>query len=126
MAIVTGPLFLLFSTWLTRAFLNLKKNSPIMDKLLLINMELDILAAIMMIIFFGKISYRFHHYAILLHCIFALVAAGYCLYRNFRPALYYLLSWITLLIATLIFSMSNLGLFPAYLNTSSIGLIIGC
>lgn len=126
MAIITGPLFLLFSTWLTRAFLNLKKNSPIMDKLLLINMELDILAAIMMIVFFGKISYRFHHYAIMLHCAFALIAAGYCLYRNFRPALYYLLSWITLLIATLIFSMSNLGLFPAYLNTSSIGLIIGC
>ncbi|HYF70827.1 MAG TPA: sensor histidine kinase [Ohtaekwangia sp.] len=126
MAIVTGPLFLLFSTWLTRAFLDLKKNSPTMDKLLLINMELDILAAIMMIVFFGKISYRFHHYAILLHCVFALIAAGYCLYRNFRPALYYLLSWITLLVATLIFSMSNLGLFPAYLNTSSTGLIIGC
>jgi signal transduction histidine kinase len=126
MAIITGPLFLVFSTWLTRAFLNLKQNSPLIDKMLLINMELDVLASILMIIFFGKLSYRFHHYAILLHCVLALVAAGYCFFRKFRPAFFYLLSWVTLLFAALFFSLSNLGIFRDYLNTNSTGLMIGC
>jgi signal transduction histidine kinase len=126
MAILTGPIFLLFSTWLTRAFLDLKKNSPLIDKMLMTNMEIDILFAVVMIIWFGKFSYSFHHYAILAHCMLALAAAGHCFYKKFRPAFYYLLSWITLLVAAIIFSMSNLGLFPEYLNTNSAGLMVGC
>lgn len=126
MAIITGPVFLVFSTWLTRAFLDLKKNSPLLDKMLMTNMEIDVLFSIVMIIWFGKFSYSFHHYSILAHCLIALAAAGHCFYKNFRPAFYYLLSWVTLLIAAIIFSMSNLGIFPEYLNTNSAGLMIGC
>jgi two-component system, sensor histidine kinase LadS len=126
MAIVTGPVFLVFSTWLTRAFLDLKKNSPLLDKMLMTNMEIDVLFSIVMIIWFGKFSYSFHHYAILAHCVIALAAAGHCFYRKFRPAFFYLLSWVTLLIAAIIFSMSNLGIFPEYLNTNSSGLMVGC
>jgi signal transduction histidine kinase len=126
MAIVTGPVFLVFSTWLTRAFLDLKKNSPLLDKMLMTNMEIDVLFSIVMIIWFGKFSYSFHHYAILAHCLIALAAAGHCFYRKFRPAFFYLLSWVTLLIAAIIFSMSNLGIFPEYLNTNSSGLMVGC
>jgi len=126
MAVITGPLFLLFSTGLTREFLNLKVNNPWLDKLLIINTGLDILVALFMISFLDEVSYRFHHYAILMHCMLALSAAGYCLYKKFKPALYYLLSWISLLIATLIFSMSNLGIFADYLNTNSTSLIMAC
>jgi signal transduction histidine kinase len=110
----------------TRAFLDLKKNSPLLDKMLMTNMEIDVLFSIVMIIWFGKFSYSFHHYAILAHCLIALAAAGHCFYRKFRPAFFYLLSWVTLLIAAIIFSMSNLGIFPEYLNTNSSGLMVGC
>src|SRR5690606_13153318 len=104
----------------------LKVNNPWLDKLLIINTGLDILVALFMISFLDEVSYRFHHYAILMHCMLALSAAGYCLYKKFKPALYYLLSWISLLIATLIFSMSNLGIFADYLNTNSTSLIMAC
>ena len=124
MAVVTGPLFLIFSTFLTRAFLNLAQTNKWLDRLLLLNTVIDVLAAILMLFFFENFSYRYHHYAILIHSSIALVAAAHGISNKFRPALYYLLSWLTLLVATLVFSLSNLGLFREYLNTSSSWLIV--
>jgi two-component system, sensor histidine kinase LadS len=126
MAMFAGPLFLLFSTLLTRAFLNLKQFSVWLDRLLLLNMILDILAGFAMLILYQRITYGAHHYFVLTHCTLVLIAAGYCFFKNYKPARYYLLAWITLLLATLIFSMSNLGLMPGYLSTNYSGLMIGC
>jgi two-component system, sensor histidine kinase LadS len=126
MAILTGPVFLLFSTWLTRAFLDLKKNQPVIDKLIVINISVNIIITLLMLFDIINVSYRVHHYAILIHSVLALVAAGVGIYRRFRPALYYLLSWLTLLFAALVFAISNLGFLGGFLNTTTSALIVAC
>jgi two-component system, sensor histidine kinase LadS len=126
LAIFTGPIFLIFSTWLTRAFLNLKKTAPLIDKLLILNVSVNVIATFLMVTGIGNISFRFHHYAIMIHSLLALVAAGFGFYNRFRPALFYLLSWVTLLVAAVIFSMSNLGFFRGFFNPTPLALIVAC
>lgn len=125
-AAVNGPLFVLFSTLLTRNFLHLPRNNRWLDDFLMTNMGLDLIAGALMLIFYGKISYEYHYYFILMHCAVAIISAGYCAYRKYQPAVYYLISWITLLTATLAFTVSYLGLAPGYLSTNYIGLMTGC
>jgi hypothetical protein len=93
---------------------------------LLVNTGLDWLVGILMVIFFRQVSYQYHHYFMLSHCVISLVSAGYCLYRKYRPAVYYLLAWVTLLLAASVFTISNLGFVPGYLSTNYLGLMIGC
>ena len=66
-SVFSGPLFVLFSTLLTRKFLNLRRFSKILDNVMLGNMMLNLFMALLMIIFSHKISYKYHHYFILVH-----------------------------------------------------------
>ncbi len=125
MAVFTGPFFLFFSTWLTRKFLNLSETNVWLDRLLLLNLFVDVVGALLILFFFDVFSYRIHHYAILCHCVLAMIAAADSIYRKFSPALFYLLSWLTLLFCAFIFSLSNLGVFRKYLVTDATWLIIG-
>jgi signal transduction histidine kinase len=125
-AMFIGPVFMFFSTMLTRAFLRLREFNPALDNLLLANTAIDMMVGVFMAIFFRQISYQYHHYFILSHCVISLISAGYCLYKKFRPAMYYLIAWITLLLATSVFTISNLGFVPGYLSTNYLGLMIGC
>lgn len=125
-AMFSGPAFVVTSTFLTRSFLNLKKFSPFLDNLMLINMTLNVLAGLSMFVFFPNISYEYHHYFILIHCLLALISAGYCFLKNYRSARYYLLAWVTVLIAAVFFTISNLGFIPGYLSTNYSGLMVGC
>ncbi len=126
LALVTGPAFVVCSTFLTRAFLNVRSFSKLLDNLLVGNMLLDLTVAILMTIFFRKISYQYHNYLIFIHCILALICAGYCFYRNYKPARYYLVAWFTLLVAAGIFTISSNGLIPGHLSTNYTGLMAGC
>ncbi|HTJ48378.1 MAG TPA: sensor histidine kinase [Cyclobacteriaceae bacterium] len=125
-AILSGPVFVLCSTLLTGEFLHLKQHSPTLSKLMIGNMVLDMTVVLLMVIFSQNISYKFHHYFILIHCVIVLVSTSYCLYKKYKPALYYLLAWITLLLAASVFTLSNLGFVPGYLSTNYIGLMVGC
>jgi signal transduction histidine kinase len=125
-AIFSGPVFVLLSTLLTRYFLNLRRFSKWLDNIMLCNMTLNLLATIVMIANFKMLSYKYHHYFIFIHCIIVLISAGYCLYCKYRPALYYLLAWVTLLTATSIFTLSNLGFVPGYMSTNYLGVMVGC
>ncbi|HYG20734.1 MAG TPA: sensor histidine kinase [Ohtaekwangia sp.] len=124
--IFTAPLFIVFSGLLTRAFLNLRHFSPLLDRLVLVNMILDVAAALIMVIFYPSIPFVYHHYFVLIHCALTLTSAGYCLYSRYKPARYYLMAWITILLATALFAISNLGFAPGYLSTNYTGLMIGC
>jgi two-component system, sensor histidine kinase LadS len=126
LAMFIGPIFIFFSTLLTRAFLKLREFNPALDNLLLANTAMDMIVGVCMAIFFRQISYQYHHYFILSHCVISLISAGYCLYRKFRPAMYYLIAWVTLLMATAVFTISNLGFVPGYLSTNYLGLMVGC
>jgi len=126
LAMVTGPLFVVCSTLLTRAFLNVRYFSKLLDNLLLGNMFADIGVALVMTIFFRKISFQYHNYLIFLHCLLALTCAGYCLYKKYKPARYYLVAWFTLLVAGSIFTISMVGFMPSHLSTNYTGLMAGC
>jgi signal transduction histidine kinase len=126
LAMVTGPLFVVCSTLLTRAFLNVRHFSKVLDNLLLGNMFADLGVVVIMTIYFRQISFQYHNYLIFLHCLIALTCAGYCFYRNYRPARYYLVAWFTLLVAAGIFTISSVGFMPGYLSTNYTGLMAGC
>jgi len=126
LAMVTGPAFVVCSTLLTRAFLDVRQFSKLLDRLLLINMSLDLGILVLMTIFFRKISFQYHNYLIFVHCLLALVCAGYCLHKKYKPARYYLIAWFTLLVAAGIFTVSSVGFMPGYLSTNYTGLMTGC
>ncbi|WP_276367491.1 sensor histidine kinase [Chryseolinea sp. H1M3-3] len=126
LAMVTGPFFLVSSTLLTRAFLNLRHFSNLLDKLLLGNMVLDLGVALLMAVFFRKISFQYHNYLIFIHCLLALISAGYCFHKKYKPARYYLIAWFTVLVAAGIFTISSVGFMPGYLSTNYMGLMGGC
>ena len=126
LAMITGPIFVVCSTLLTRAFLNVRQFSKLLDNLLLGNMFLDLGVAMIMTIYFRQISFQYHNYLIFMHCILALICAGYCLHKKYKPARYYLIAWITLLVAAGVFTMSSNGLMPGYLGTNYTGLMTGC
>jgi signal transduction histidine kinase len=125
-AMFSGPVFILSSTLLTRSFLNLKKFSTLLDRLMLGNMALCLTTGFAMLLFFPVVSYGYHHYFVLIHCILALVSAGYCFYKKYRSARYYLLAWVTILLAASFFTVSNLGFVPGYMSTNYSGVMIGC
>ena len=125
-AIVSGPAFIVTSTLLTRAFLNLRTLNRWLDVLLLVNMAADVFMGILMFIYFREVSYKYHHYFVLSHCLIALISAGYGLYKNYRPSRFYLLGWVSPFIATGFFTMGNLGFLSVYLSTGNSGLMVGC
>lgn len=125
-AALSGPFFVLCSALLTRSFLNIRQFSKVLDNLLLANTTLNVVVGILILITDELISYKYHHLFVLVHCLIVLTSAAYCLYRKYRPALYYLLAWATLLLAAVAFTMGNLGLAPGYLGTNYQGLMIGC
>lgn len=125
-AALAGPLFVFFSALLTRSFLNIKQFSKILDRALMINALLSIIVGIIMVVFNRQISYKYHHLFILFHCIIILASASYCLYKKYRPALFYLIAWVSVVLATVAFTMATLGYAPAYLGTNYQGLMIGC
>jgi signal transduction histidine kinase len=125
-AALSGPFFVLSSALLTRAFLNVRSFSRLLDNLLIINTGINLVLGTLMLFFMRQISYMYLHLFALTHCIIVLIAAAYCLSRKFKPALYYLLAWVTLLLAAVAFTMGNLGLAPGYLGANYQGLMIGC
>lgn len=125
-AVFSGPLFVLFSTLLTREFLELRRLNKVLDNLMLTNMMLNILAGLLMVTFSHRISYKYHHYFIFLHSVLVLISAAYCLHKKYRPAFFYLMAWITPLIASSFFTLSNLGFIPGYLSTNFTGVMAGC
>jgi signal transduction histidine kinase len=111
---------------LTRAFLNVRQFSKVLDNMLMGVMLVDIGLVVLMTIFFRQISFQYHNYAILMHCLMALICAAYCFLKKYKPARYYLLSWFTVLVAAGVFTISSVGIMPGYLGTNYTGLMIGC
>lgn len=125
-AILTGPFFIVCSTLLTRAFLDLKRFSTLLDKLLLANMLMDVVAMLMMLAFFGHVSYKYHHIFILSHCVLACISAAYCLVKKYKPARYYLIAWIAPFLGGATFTLSNLGFMSGILSMNYASVMIGC
>jgi signal transduction histidine kinase len=125
-AMITGPAFIVCSTLLTRAFLTVRRFSKLLDQLLLLNMFLDLCLVVLMALFFRKISFQYHNYLIFAHCLLVLICAGFCFYKKYKPARYYLMAWFIVLVAAGIFTISSVGVMPGFLSTNYTGLMAGC
>jgi len=125
-AILTGPFFILCSTLLTRTFLDLSRFSRILDRLLLANMFMDLIAMTMMLLFMHQVSYKYHHIFILSHCLLACISAAYCLMKQYKPARYYLMAWIAPFLGAATFTLSNLGMMSGELSMNYASVMIGC
>ncbi len=104
--IFSGPLFIICSAALTRSFLNLKSFSPVLNSLLKANTIVTVGAVIMILLF--SISFKSLHVLTFLNCLLILVCASYCFYKSYRPARYFLLAWVALLLAAALFSLNLL------------------
>jgi signal transduction histidine kinase len=124
-AILTGPFFIICSTLLTRTFLDLARFSRVLDRLLLANMMLDVVAMVMMLLFFQEVSYRYHHIFILSHCVLACISAAYCLVKQYKPARYYLIAWVAPFLGAATFTLSNLGYMSGELSMNYASVMIG-
>ncbi|NOS93584.1 MAG: sensor histidine kinase [Cyclobacteriaceae bacterium] len=109
--IISGPLFVICSAVLTRSFLNLKSFNPALDSILKANIIVTIGAVVIILLF--PISFKALHVLTFLNCFLILICAIYCFYKKYRPARYFLLAWVALLLAAALFSLRNLGFIPA-------------
>jgi signal transduction histidine kinase len=96
-----------------------------LDRLLLANMLVDVVAMAMMLIFFSQVSYKYHHIFILSHCVLACISAAYCLYKQYKPARYYLIAWIAPFLGAATFTLSNLGYMSGELSMNYASVMIG-
>ncbi len=120
-AILSGPLFIITSSLLTRSFLDLRNFSPFLDRLLIADALLAVTFSLSMVIFFPRIPFYYLHYLTIFHCLLILICAAYCFSKSFRPARYFLLAWITLLMAAVALSLKNLGwIYANYISSLSL------
>lgn len=106
---VLSPLFIIFSVGLTRSFLELKRFSFWLDRTLV--------AIAVVAVIFGVLNLGFGDYIsklpqrlISIANFMAILASGiYCFLRNFRPARYFLLAWIAILVLGILLLLRNVG-----------------
>jgi signal transduction histidine kinase len=106
---LASPLFIISSVALTRSFLELKRFSFWLDRTL---MAISVVAVIFALLKFGLGDYMSHVPVRLLSLInfsMILVSAVYCLMRHFRPARYFLLAWVTILVLGILLLLRNVG-----------------
>lgn len=111
--ILSGPLFIVASGLLTRSFLRLNSYNIKLDQALKATAFVTSLLVILLFIFPQLISFRALHLLTIINCGLILISAFYCFMKEYRPARYFLLAWITLLVAGVLFSLKNLGYFPS-------------
>ena len=112
-AIISGPLFIIASGLLARSFLRLQFFSPRLNQALIAITLVTLLLVSVLLIFPGVISLKALHILTILNCSLILISALYCLLKSYRPARYFFLAWVSLLVAAVLFSLKNLGYYPS-------------
>jgi len=119
--VIGGPLFIVTSGLLARSFLNLRHFNFWLDRTLLATSIVTVLAALNITAFSETLSYKSLHLLVIFNSLLILISAIYCFYKKYRPARYFLLAWISLLLAVTLFSMRNLGFIqPNWLTENSL------
>ena len=124
-AAFASPFFIVSSVALTRSFLDLKRFSFWLDRLLLAVAVVSVIFGMLTIGLSGYISYLPMRLLALLNFVFMMAAAVYCFIRKYRPARYFLLAWATLVILGILLDFRNLGLIDDYWILDN-ALYIGC
>lgn len=119
-----GGFALFWGIQFTRNFLNTKKNTPLLDKLLIVLMGCMGLMMLSSFIF----SYYFNIYLlaslVISFAISIFIVSIVCWDRGYKPARYFIIAWVSLLFGVGIFSFKGLGILPTNMFTEY-GLQVG-
>ncbi|HCN82838.1 MAG TPA: histidine kinase, partial [Sphingobacteriaceae bacterium] len=100
------------AAYFIKSFLNTKKFTPVLDKLLFVIACSYALAAIMRISGFYWISSRMIDFTALSIAVVAYIIAIKLTLQNYRPAKFYLIAWTIFIIGLVLFVLRNLGILP--------------
>lgn len=104
---------LLFITLFSRSFLSLKQNSPALDRVLIGFMVFFVGIAIFTFVVPYKHAIRTATLGALLAAITIMISAVVCWLKQYRPARYFLLSWIALLTGMVAYTLKSFSLLPS-------------
>lgn len=105
----SSPLFILSSVALTRSFLSLKSFNYYLDRTLTAIAVVGVMAGITVYFWGFAVSFVSLHVLAILDFVLILGCALYCFLKDYRPARYFLLAWVSLLLVGALFSLRNLG-----------------
>lgn len=106
-----------FSLLYTRDFLNLKKSSPIANKIILGISAISLMTGLLSLIVDYDIIIRVSILLLMNNAITICMLGVYSLYKGNNTARFFLLGWTLLLVGVLTFSLKSLGLVPSNLFT---------
>jgi two-component system, sensor histidine kinase LadS len=118
-SVISGPLFIVASGLLTRSFLNLKFFNFWLDRMIIATSIATILVVLNLMGLIDLFSLKSLHALTIINCALILLSAVYCFYKKYRPARYFLLAWVSLLLAVALFSLRNLGIIQSNWLTES-------
>jgi len=107
--IIASPLFIISSVALTRSFLELKRFNFWLDRTMFAVAVVAVIFALLKLGFGDDMSNVPMRLVSLINFITILTSAVYCLLRNFRPARYFLLAWVTILVLGILIVLRNVG-----------------
>jgi signal transduction histidine kinase len=108
-AAFASPLFIVCSTALTRSFLELKRFNFWLDRSLAAISIVAVIFAVLTIGIGDYISYMPIRLLSLVNFSTILASAVYCFMKDFRPARYFLVAWISILLLGIVILLRNLG-----------------
>jgi signal transduction histidine kinase len=112
-AALSAPFFIIASIILTRSFLGLKKNSPTIDKSLLVLGVITVVVAILTIGKADEISYGPLNVLSIIDFILILIATLLSFINGFRAARLFLIAWLGILVLGSLLALQNLGVIHA-------------
>jgi len=107
-----------------RMFLKTRKFTPLLDKLLIFNIILYIIAFGSRLLDFNKFSYTLTDISGLLVTILFIFSAVIIVRKGYRPAIYFLIGWIMFFTGLVVFILQNQGLINLD-STSNIPMLVG-
>nr|WP_244935948.1 7TM diverse intracellular signaling domain-containing protein [Leptospira bouyouniensis] len=112
-----GGFSLFWGLQFTRSFLNTKRNTPKLDKILIVLMIFMFCLMVSSFVFSYYINIYLLASLVMLFAVFVFLVAVVCWDKGYKPARYFLIAWVALLFGVGIYSLKGFGILPANLVT---------
>ncbi|MEP6467196.1 MAG: 7TM diverse intracellular signaling domain-containing protein [Parafilimonas sp.] len=110
---ITSALATIFGVLFSIQFLRTKFYTPLFHKLLLVTVVLNFVCIIFSLLHYNSISYDLFTANVLAVGVLVITAAIIIIFKGYRPAFYYAVSWVVFLSGLVIFSLRNWDIIPA-------------
>lgn len=91
----------------TRIFLSTRENTPILDKAILFMMVLSVILAVLGLLGLNNTARHLGHFIGLVIPVIGVVTGTGCLFKGYRPAMFFLLAWASFLLGVFLFSLGG-------------------